>query len=122
MKRALLWTIRPPSTRLRPVRLNNFTRVLRALIATLLLHSAVIHAQPVVDWLKTGGTAQGDDRPGQLVRGRSGEFYLTGLFGAPDGSSAEAVLFKLDSAGNEIARQPWQGAYAHAVAVGPNGE
>lgn len=47
---------------------------------------------------------------------------MAGLFGAPDGASGEAVLFKLDAKGQEIDRQPWRGAYANAVAVQSNGD
>src|SRR5262245_42446338 len=96
-------------------------RLLSAIVVVLFIHNTATHGQPIVDWVKTGGTAAGSDNPSQLVRGPAGGFYLAGLFGA-DGASGETVLFKLDSSGQEISRQPWRGAYAHAVAVGLNGE
>ena len=99
-----------------------------AIAAGFALSIATGNAQVMVDWLKVGGTeggdipTQGNDIPSRLVHGPEGQFWVCGMFGGPDTSSPEAVMFKLDRAGNEIARQPWRGAYAHAVAVATNGD
>jgi hypothetical protein len=95
---------------------------IQAIAIAFLLQGGAVHAEWTARWLTTGGTSEGGDGPRQLVRAPSGQFFIVGSFGGPDSNSPEAVLFTLDSAGNEIDRQWWRGANPNAVAVGPNGE
>ncbi len=92
--------------------------LLCAVTAALLTKSTSAHAQPIVEWAKVGGSAQGDTIR-DMTLSRSGEIYLAGFFDG-DGSSwatVQTVLYKYDPTGGQIGSLSSRGELIESVAL-----
>lgn len=99
----------------------NFPWLLCVVTAALLTEITSTRAQPIVEWATVAGTSQTDSLNGMAL-GPAGELYLAGSFGYTDRPNpTEAVLFKYDSSGQQIAVQAWRGELIFDVAVHPEG-
>lgn len=97
---------------------GRLTRRLCAVTATICLHNASLHSQPIVDWVTVGGSAQSDVARNMTVS-PAGEIYLPGFFDW-DGnfwSSVQTILYRYDRNGSQLGSLPSRGELLESVAV-----